>query len=149
MNFTVIESILLPLVCHMSMDVAHQRAEEMLRFLGLEPLAERPITEVSFGDQRMVAIGQAMATNPKMVLLDEPFTGLSTERIDLTSGLVLKARDAGTTTVIIEHRLRPLFGLCDRVIVLSSGAKIAEGTPKEVQQDERVLAVYLGGQTNV
>ncbi len=142
--FTVHESILLPLVCHMPMAEAHQRADEMLKTLGLEALAHTVITGVSFADQRMVAIGQAMVTRPKMLLLDEPFTGLSAERINLTAQLVLQAQAAGTTTVIIEHRLGPLFGLCGRVIVLSSGAKIAEGTPWEVQHNEQVLEIYLG-----
>ncbi len=146
--FTVHESILLPLVCHMPMAEAHQRADEMLKTLGLEALAHTPITGVSFADQRMVAIGQAMVTRPKMLLLDEPFTGLSAERINLTAQLVLKAQAGGTNTVIIEHRLGPLFGLCGRVIVLSSGAKIAEGTPWEVQHNEQVLEIYLGRRTD-
>ncbi len=148
-NFTVLESLLLPLVCHVSMGVAHQRAGEMLEALGLESLADKLITEVSFADQRMVAIGQALITGPRMLLLDEPFTGLSAERINLTSALVLKAQAAGTTTIIIEHRLKPLFGLCESVIVLSSGAKITEGTPWEVQQDETVQELYLGRRANV
>lgn len=147
-NFTVLESMLLPLVCHTSMAAAQRRAEAMLRVLRLHDLAQSPTNGISFADQRMLAIGQAMVTSPKMLLLDEPFTGLSSERINLTIDLVLKAQAAGTTTVIIEHRLAPLFGLCDRVVVLGSGSKIAEGTPGEIQHNERVLELYLGRPIN-
>lgn len=146
--FTIMESTMLPLACHMSMPAARQRAAEMLKVLGLDAQADKLITEVPFADQRMVAIGQALATNPRMLLLDEPFTGLSPERINLTAKLVLKAQAEGTTTIVIEHRLGPLFGICGRVIVMSSGAKIAEGTPWEVQRNERVLEIYLGRQAD-
>ncbi len=147
-DFSVIESIMVPLVWRMSMAAARELAGEMLKALGIDALAEKLITEVSFADQRMVAIGQALVSRPLMLLLDEPFTGLSAERINLTVNLVLKAQAGGTTTVIIEHRLGPLFGICGRVIVLSSGAKIAEGTPWEVQHDERVQELYLGRRIN-
>lgn len=146
--FTIMESMMLPLLCRMSMHAARQRAKDMLQTLGLEAQAEKLTTEVSFADQRMVAIGQALVSGPRMLLLDEPFTGLSAERINLTAQLVLQAQAEGTTTIVIEHRLGPLFGICSRVIVMSSGAKIAEGTPWEVQRDERVLEIYLGRQAD-
>ena len=123
---------------------AKEKARELLAFVGLAKFAEDLARELPYGEQRKLEIARAMASDPGLLLLDEPTAGMNPRETEATRELVLKIRDRGLAVVVIEHDMRFIFNLCDRVAVLMQGAKLVEGTPAEVQADERVIAAYLG-----
>jgi branched-chain amino acid transport system ATP-binding protein len=124
---------------------AARKALEALRFMGMERFAERPGNELSFGQQRIVEIARTLISEPEVVLLDEPAVGLSMTRVAELDRLLRRIRDEkGVTLVMIEHVIRLVMGVCDRVVVLNSGMKIAEGAPREVAGDRAVIEAYLG-----
>jgi branched-chain amino acid transport system ATP-binding protein len=120
------------------------RAEQILAFLDLEDVADNVATELAAGLQRMVVLGSALASGPRLLLLDEPAAGLNdTETLDLAE--VLRAvRTGGTTVVLIEHNVNLVMDVCDRVLVLDAGRVIADAGPPQVQEDPAVRAAYLG-----
>ncbi len=123
---------------------AERRALELLAFVGLQEAAGDLARNLSYGDQRRLEIARALATRPQLLLLDEPTAGMNAIETAATSTLVRAIRDDGLAVVLIEHDMRFVFGLCDRVVVLVNGAKLTEGTPAQVQADPRVVAAYLG-----
>ncbi|MGH3462192.1 MAG: ABC transporter ATP-binding protein [Kribbellaceae bacterium] len=121
-----------------------QRAQELLDFVGLGRTAEHLARNLSYGDQRRLEIARALATDPQLLLLDEPTAGMNPQETDQAKDLVFKIRDSGIAVVVIEHDMRFIFNLCDRVLCLVRGETLVEGTPGEVQSDPRVIEAYIG-----
>jgi branched-chain amino acid transport system ATP-binding protein len=122
----------------------HERAMELLRFMGIHRHADELAANLSYGDQRRLEIARAMATEPKLICLDEPAAGFNpAEKVELME-LIRKVRDLGYTVLLIEHDMRLVMGVTDRIVVLEFGRKIAEGTPDEVRDNPAVIAAYLG-----
>ena len=121
-----------------------ERAKGLLELVGLGNQAAQAAHTLSYGDQRRLEIARAMATEPKLIALDEPAAGMNaTEKLQLRT-LIEAIRDQGKTVLIIEHDVKLVMGLCDRVTVLDQGQRIAEGTPAEIQRNQQVIEAYLG-----
>jgi len=120
------------------------RSQEVIDLLGLEQQAEEVAANLPYGLQKIVAIGIAIAPKPKLLILDEPLTGLVAAEVDQVMGHIASLNQQGMTIFIIEHNMRAVMNFCSRIVVLSFGNKIAEGAPGEIQRNREVIKSYLG-----
>jgi branched-chain amino acid transport system ATP-binding protein len=143
---TVFENVLVGALYggQMSMAVARRETENVIEFVGLGDQSSKPSAAISVPARRRLELARALATGAKVLLLDENMAGLNPFEIDSALDLLRKIRDAGKSMVVVEHVMRAVMGISDRIIVLNYGAKIAEGSPEGVVNSQDVIQAYLG-----
>jgi branched-chain amino acid transport system ATP-binding protein len=130
--------------------VLHEKAMEILQFVRLDRQADEMAINLPHGNQRALCLAIALATQAQLFLLDEPLTGMGGEEIEAMMDMIRILREErGITSIVVEHNMRAVIGLCDRAVVLDYGKKIAEGSPKEVVENPGVIEAYLGAEEDV
>ena len=124
--------------------VIRARALERLEYLGLTDLADTTASSLPFGKGRLLEIARALATEPRVILMDEPAAGLNSRETIALADIIRKIKESGITIVLVEHDMELVMDVCDAVVVLNLGRKLAAGTPREVQENKDVIAAYLG-----
>jgi branched-chain amino acid transport system ATP-binding protein len=122
----------------------NEQSIEILKVVGLDKVKDELAKNLPHGYQKMLGVARALATRPKMLLLDEPLGGMNPSEIEFSLNAIRKLREGGMTVLIVEHNMQ-ILDLCDRVVVISFGQKICEGLPKEVRENQDVITAYFGG----
>ena len=159
-NMTVLENVMLGLhtrshsgilACMFKMPwhlreerIIREQAIEWLEFCGITDLSDQKASNLPFGKGRLLEVARAMAVRPSIMLMDEPAAGLNSRETVQLAVLIRKIRAAGVTVVLVEHDMELVMDICDRIIVLNLGRKLAEGTPREIQENTAVISAYLG-----
>src|SRR4030043_190534 len=147
-NIPVIGNVLLGSLFGISTDTsaaeATQKAMESLEFVGLSSMTAIPAKDLTLANQKRLEVARALATKPELLLLDELIAGLNPAETVQAMELVTKIRDKGITILMIEHVMKAIMSICDRIMVLHHGEKIAEGTPEQITTNQKVIEVYLG-----
>jgi len=125
--------------------IAQEKADDVLDFMGLSDRKLQLASELPLGSQRALAIAITLASEPKVLLMDEPFAGMNPEETSHMMALTEKVRDAGVTIILVEHDMKAVMGICHYLTVLNFGKLLAEGTPDEIRRDDKVIEAYLGG----
>jgi ABC-type branched-subunit amino acid transport system ATPase component len=141
-QLTVIQNLMTALNSYR--DIDQRKVSEVLAMIGLQGKENTLAQNLSYGEQKLLEIGRALMKNPDMLILDEPTSGISPTIINRLSKTIIELKELGKTILIIEHNLRVISNVCDTVVVLNSGEKIAEGTFDEISTDQRVISAYIG-----
>ena len=156
-EMTVLENVLMGLHLHAKKGVRQvlwsgrtfpreeiKQSWEVLEFTGLTAQIDQPAKSLPHGHQRILGIAMALAARPRLLLLDEPVTGMNLDESGRVMTLVKTIRDRGTTILLVEHNMKAVMGTCERIVVLNFGQKLTEGTPAEVSTNPQVIEAYLG-----
>jgi branched-chain amino acid transport system ATP-binding protein len=147
-HLTVFENVLMGALFGLPKSLSQQEAsvlaKEMIDFVELSEYKSLPAGELTLVNQKRLEVARAMATKPEILLLDELMAGLNPTEVEHAIGMVRRIRDRGITIIMIEHVMHAIMNVCDRIIVLHHGVKIAEGTPKEIANNQQVIDIYLG-----
>ena len=144
-DLPVIANVLVPLIAARRGGDLKAEAMSVLARVGLADRAAAPASQLSEGDLKRLEMARALATGPSLLLLDEPFAGLSSQEIEHLSDTIRRLREEGVTLVVVEHKIGSLLALVDRVVAMDQGSVIADGDPKAVMKDPAVVTAYLGG----
>ena len=129
-----------------SRDEAEADVDRILDFVGLSEYTNRTVSDIPIAGQKQLEVARALATRPRLLMLDEVMAGLNPTEVENVMALVRKIRESGITVLLIEHVMKAIMAVCDRIIVLHHGQLIAEGTPDEIANNEEVIEIYLGGE---
>ncbi len=124
---------------------ARDKVMEVLDFMGLSDRKDQPAADLPLGSQRALALAIALASEPKLMLMDEPFAGMNPEETNHMMDLTRKVRESGVTIVLVEHDMKAVMGLCSYLTVLNFGQVLAQGSPDEIRNNDKVIEAYLGG----
>ena len=152
-NLSVLENVLIGSFFGSSAKVspsqARHYAEEALAFTGLSAAKDSLAADLTLANQKRLEVARALATKPQVIMLDEIMEGLNPSEVSQAMDLVIRIRDSGVAVIMIEHVMKAIMHICDRVMVLHHGVKIADGTPAEIATDQNVMKVYLGDHARV
>jgi len=147
-NMPVLQNVLLGAFfgtpTHVSGATAASESNQALEFVGLSEMSATPINDLTLVNQKRVEVARALATKPELLLLDELMAGLTSTEVSEAMELVTRIRDTGITIFMVEHVMKAIMGICERIIVLHHGEKITEGIPKEITGNKQVIEIYLG-----
>ena len=147
-NLSVFDNVFLGSICGTATGKgtpdARQKTMALLELVGLSPKRSDLAMNLPVAEQKHLELARALATEPELLLLDEAMAGLTPTELAVSAALIRRLRDEGMTILVVEHVMPAIMALCDRIIVLNHGMKIAEGTPKEIAADRKVIEVYLG-----